>query len=140
MLNSAGFNLLAATAPETLINPPTKAPLPSAPYRNRRSVRHGAIDSVTNLFLIPSSRPPGFDFELLLLSLLLIDRDVGSTTLFNVDNFLIEDTDVGVNESVGVNAHPNLAQQHSKTTHIAHIVVIWEKSRDTFIIRRSLTH
>ena len=42
------------------MRPPIKAPEPSAPYKNNRSVLHGAIDSETSLLLIPASRPPFF--------------------------------------------------------------------------------
>mmetsp|Transcript_8927 Transcript_8927/g.18540 ORF Transcript_8927/g.18540 Transcript_8927/m.18540 type:complete len:223 (+) Transcript_8927:229-897(+) len=60
-LNSGLF--MAAIAPEPLIRPPIKAPDPKDPYTNKRSVLQGAIDSVTNLLRMDSSRPPFFFFS-----------------------------------------------------------------------------
>ena len=52
--------LLPAMAPEILINPPIKAPEPAEKYKNKRSVRHGAIDSLRSLVFMFPSRPPFF--------------------------------------------------------------------------------
>ena len=41
--------LIAASAPAKVMNPPTAAPLPSDPYKKRRRVLHGAIDSARSL-------------------------------------------------------------------------------------------
>ena len=124
-LNSAGFILLVATAPDRLISPPTNALLPNAPYRNNRNVLQGAMDSVTNLFLIPSSRPPPFrSFVLLVLLLLLIDRhelvlrflktgcrDRKSDGLDSDDTFVVVEVVVVV-----VNAFPGELEQENSTT------------------------
>lgn len=58
-----------AAALDRLTSPPINAPDPSAPYRNNRNVRHGAIDSDNNLVRTFSSSPPAFFVLLLLLFL-----------------------------------------------------------------------
>mmetsp|Transcript_16565 Transcript_16565/g.46322 ORF Transcript_16565/g.46322 Transcript_16565/m.46322 type:complete len:255 (-) Transcript_16565:185-949(-) len=47
-----------AMAPDPLTSPPRNAPEPKAPYKNNRSVRHGAIDSVSSLLRMFVSTPP----------------------------------------------------------------------------------
>jgi hypothetical protein len=53
-------------APLVLMRPPTNAPDPRDPYKNKRRVLQGAIDSVSSLFRKVSSKPPFFFFFSLL--------------------------------------------------------------------------
>ena len=104
-----------------LIRPPTKALLPNVPYKNNRKVLHGAIDSVTNLFLIPSSRPPFF--LLFPLSLLFMDKyEVCFLVVNSDDGVFIADGDVVVVQMFWLaeveKAFPVEQQQHNRTATI----------------------
>mmetsp|Transcript_10774 Transcript_10774/g.29726 ORF Transcript_10774/g.29726 Transcript_10774/m.29726 type:complete len:275 (+) Transcript_10774:1339-2163(+) len=57
-----------AMAPEPLMRPPRNAPEPKAPYKNKRNVRQGAMDSVSSLLRMFVSKPPFFFASLLLSS------------------------------------------------------------------------
>mmetsp|Transcript_7116 Transcript_7116/g.9633 ORF Transcript_7116/g.9633 Transcript_7116/m.9633 type:complete len:324 (-) Transcript_7116:84-1055(-) len=75
-----------AATPERVINPPRRAPDPSEAYKNRRSVLHGAIDSVRSFERTSGSTAEPFPFvfaasSIVSDSLLLLARAEGRRCL-----------------------------------------------------------